>query len=202
MVKEFFPTKERVDELRSAGVFAYSTTTIRFLVFALFLILLFVFKKDVSSFFKIAQSFFNNDAVSLKGVIKIFLIFNISILIFIISLILLHSRFSFDFKNFLGFRLTTNENNKERNIVFAILYSLSVIAYLFLVYIFSMEFLSLLNNNYSDILPLIFNNIDKGMLIISCLFVFLGVLSFLFSNFSFLNKHKMSIQDIEAEKND
>ena len=200
MSEEMFPTKEVLDDLREEGIFAYAKTTLRFFEIAFLFLILYFTKKNFYIFQSVIQNIFRGEfTVSLKDITLFFLMIPLCILPFVLLTILFHSKFLFSLKYIITYRFKKFKN-KSKNIIYYVMYPIFMIIYLAIIYIFSMEFLSLLNNNYKDIINLVFNNIDKIILSISGIFVILGFLSLVVSRFLFLFKHKMTSEEIEARK--
>lgn len=203
MSKDFYPTKERLEDLRQEGVFAYSVITLRFLEIVVLMAIFYFFKKDINFYCDVIRAFLKGElGCDFKELFTFFLIIPSIILPFIILVILLHSRFLFTFNGFFSRPYRYKVPGSLLGIINKlILIPTSCILYIIFVYILSLEFLSLFNNNYDSVIKIIFNNL-LDYIFISCavIFAFLGVLSFIWSKFSFLSKNKMSIQEIEDER--
>ena len=200
MLEEMFPTKDILDDLRDDGIFAYSKTTLRFFEIAFLFIILYFTKSNFYTFQNAIQSFLKGDmSFSLKDAVIFFLMIPLCILPFVLIIAFLHSKFLFTLKHFIEYKPNKYKNNGT-NLIYFVTYPFFMVLYLAIIYIFSMEFLSLLNNNYKDMISLLFNNIDKIILSISGIFIILGFLSLIVNKFLFLNKHKMTSEEIEARR--
>lgn len=206
MQKEFLPTKERLEDLRSEGHFAYFFSTSRFLLLSLICMVLYFLKKDITSYQNIVKSFFEgNIIISIKDILSFFLIIPLCVLPFVILVILFHSKFLFLFKNVfkVEFRQTYKKCRFINRIFKSFLNFIFSILYFFIVYMLTLEVYSLLNNDYKDILSLASKYlIDNVFLYTSIIFALLGALSFVCSKFLFLYSNKMTREEIEAEAQD
>lgn len=203
MGKDYWPTKEILEDLRKEGKFAFLPCTIKYLEIALLLLILYFLKSNISLYFGEIQKFLNGSLnIHLKDIVLFVLMIPLCIFPFVLLIILLHSKFLFSFQNLFSKKVRRTSSISQKLLNFFI-YPIFSFAYLGLVYIFTMEFLSLINNNNSnDMLSLTFSNLGSFIFLIMIFFIFLAVISVAIGKFIFLRKNRMSMQELIARSED
>ena len=170
MGKDYWPTKEILEDLRKEGKFAFLPCTIKYLEIALLLLILYFLKSNISLYFGEIQKFLNGSLnIHLKDIVLFVLMIPLCIFPFVLLIILLHSKFLFSFQNLFSKKVRRTSSISQKLLNFLI-YPIFSFVYLGLVYIFTMEFLSLINNNNSnDMLSLTFSNFGSFIFLIMIL---------------------------------
>ncbi len=201
MNKEYWPTNEKIERLRENGIFSYSQFTTKLIQVIVLLCALCFFNEKIDMYFNFIRDFFagnfNNDS---KNIINLFLFIPIIMLPCIIGIILVHSRFLFTAKNLINTKWKISLFSKENRAWKVFLLSpLFIACYFLLVYLLMGEFLSILKNDYKDILFLIGSSLNHIFLLCIIVFSFFAIFSFCVNKFLFLCKNRMTKEEFQHE---
>lgn len=201
MTKEYWPTNDKIERLREAGIFSYSNIAVKsFLVVVLSLILYFLKDTTTIYFEDIKKIFYGTLNFNKENFIKLFLFIPFIMFLSIVAITLAQSRFLIMTKNIIHTQLEINLF-KENNIILKLIlfYLIFLSAYFILFYVVLGENLSILNNDYKEILSLIRIGFNRILLLSIIFFGVLGVVSFCFNKFLFLYNNRMTKEEFQNE---
>ncbi len=201
MNKEYYPTQSYLEELRQEGEFSYSFLASMFFKIALVFTFLYFLKRESMECIDLIVGLLKGNSFDIKKFVPIFLFIPILLLAFNIILILFQSKFLIKtrdlIKNPINLNIQLGGIIKSFLSIFVII--IFFFLYIFILYLLTGEFMSLLNNDFKSILEILSKSFNKFLLFFIGMFLFLGVVFSIANKFLFLYKHKMTRAQYENE---